>query len=95
LNFPSASIKQEDCTTNILKPVFELDYEGLPKIKWCPGFGDKWKWNLNRGGAMVDGKLQTTGIWGRVSDFMKSLPADDPRKDTQVMTMNQLSSSEM
>ena len=45
-----------DCTTNAFtNPIFEKTPDGKNTIKWCPGFGDKWRANINLGGAMVDG----------------------------------------
>jgi hypothetical protein len=53
-----------NCTTNpFIYPVFEHDEELRKKIKWCPGFGDKWRWNINLGGAYIHGVWQHKGIY--------------------------------
>jgi hypothetical protein len=46
----------EDCTTNVVtNPIYEVAPDGKKKIKWCPGFGDKWRANINLGGAVNNG----------------------------------------
>jgi len=53
-----------NCTTNpFIYPVFEHDEDNSKKLKWCPGFGDKWRWNINLGGAYVHGVWQNKGIY--------------------------------
>jgi len=44
------------CTTNpFINPIYELAADHKTHIKWCPGYGDKWRWNINLGGAFHKG----------------------------------------
>jgi len=99
LALPDVWVKEKidsNCTTNpFIYPVFEHDENNVKKLKWCPGFGDKWRWNINLGGAYVHGVWQNKGIYGKVSKFIKKMSTDDPRHDNFVLLAKDLSSHEM
>jgi len=61
--------------------VFEYDPEFKMRIKWCPGFGDKWRWNINLGGAFDHGVWGHKGLMGRVKKFINKMTYNDPRHD--------------